>query len=90
MCRHNRVSQLAVNLAVNDSQSSMCDNINYVCKLYSICKYDLLKENIYPRFDVTSNDVSGAIRDFLYRRDNSFNPHDTANLNDILNWLCEN
>ena len=38
----NLYNKISLQLAINGSQSRMCNTINYVCYKYNICKYDLL------------------------------------------------
>ena len=37
----NVYNKISLQLAINGSQSRMCNTINYVCHKYNICKYDL-------------------------------------------------
>ena len=67
----------------------MCENINFICSSYSVCKYDLLLGPVHPGCSNTYDVVSGTIRDFLLLRDQSHNPLDVININNILNYLCE-
>ena len=90
MCTNNSLSKLCVRLAINGSQSTMCYNINYICNMHSVCKYDLLKSPVRMRSNyIECDDVSGAIKDFLIMRDHIRNPVDIININSILEYLCE-
>ena len=90
MCTKNYLSRLCVRLAINVSNSIMCHNINYICNMHSICKYDLLVSPVLIRGEQVECDyVSGAVKDFLHMRDSTCNPVDITNINSILEYLCE-
>ena len=62
-------------LAINGSNSTVCDSINYVCKLYSIDKHGLCTMNcISCRYDVDDDGLqkSGLVADLINLRDWNF------------------
>ena len=90
MCLNNKLSVLALKVAVSGSQSAMCKSINFICETYSVCKYSLLDRLVHIYYnDTLHTHISGAIREFLELRHQSGNHDDIANITEILKYLCE-
>ena len=90
LCSSRRISLMALKIAINGSDSVMCQNINLICYEYSLCKYDLLNQNVYIVLPQQEHKgIANVIRDFILYRD-SVHHHDDENIICIINYPCEN
>ena len=98
-CSENELPALGPKLAINGSNSTMCQNINFICKKYNCDKYDLLQCRLLMGShicvtdgnDNTTAQVSGTIREvMLYRDTFAMDSEDYDNLNSVITYLCEN
>jgi len=90
---NNANCKLAVNLALNGSNSVICRNINFICEKYNLdkCFLDIVSLGVYTENDdELVKEKANTIRDYLLLR-NSFHSdsEDFSNLSAIINSLCE-
>ena len=94
----NLYNKISLQLAINGSQSHMCNTINYVCYKYNIWKYDLfstkppmwchkINNSVQPADSMLSS--TEIIKDMLHCRDShNYSFFKLHEINTILLTVC--
>jgi hypothetical protein len=74
LCSKNEYVKLSATLAIRGSQSSVCNSLNFICRKYDICKYDVHRTGINcikPTVaDCEDIHTASIIKELICERDN--------------------